>query len=425
MINEMFDFLDNGRTSFNATDWLSEQFRKLGFIELYENQVFELKKGENYFLNRNGSSLIAFKVGQEIEKPAMHITAAHSDCPGFKLKPNAILKSEKCIKLNTEVYGGPIFSTWLDRPLSMAGRVIVDGENGLEIRHIDFKRPLCLIPSLAIHMNPTANKGFEFNPQVDLLPMCGDEDFDLDVLLAEELKVEKSAIMNFDLYLYPVEKALLWGAKNEFISSHHLDDLAAAYTCFKAFVDSDNSKNISVFACFDNEEVGSLTRQGADSDFLRLTTKRIAQALNIDLESMLSQSMLLSCDNANAAHLNHPEKADQTNRPYLNKGIVVKYNANQSYTSDSLGAAIFTKILKKHDIPYQYYTNRSDMRGGSTLGNLSNAQVSFLSLDIGLAQLAMHSCFETCGSKDVEAMVEGVKAFYNTNFTIENKNIKF
>ena len=376
--------MDEGRSSFNAVDWLQSKLKAAVFQYLYEKKYFKLDAGGHYYTVRNGSSIIAFKVPQGLSSFGFRITASHNDCPGFKLKPEALIKEDNYYKLNTEVYGGPIYSTWFDRPLSLAGRVIVEKDHQLAIKHTDFKRPLCIIPSLAIHLNPECNKGRELNPQVDLLPLASlGEKGDLKALLAEELKA------------------------------------------FKAFMESDNSQNINVFACFDNEEVGSLTRQGAFGDFARLTFSRIAKALNFDESSAFARSMMLSCDNAHAVHPNHREKSDLNNYPCLNKGIVIKYNANQSYTSDSLSASIFIKILKDKDIPYQFYTNRSDIRGGSTLGNLSNNQVSLLSLDIGIAQLAMHSCLETCGSRDIDYMIAGLKAFYESNFKIADESVEF
>ena len=426
MLEEIFSLLDEGRSSFNAVDWLQNKLKAAGFQYLDEKKDFKLDAGGHYYTVRNGSSIIAFKVPQGLSSFGFRITASHNDCPGFKLKPEALIKEDNYYKLNTEVYGGPIYSTWFDRPLSLAGRVIVEKDHQLAIKHIDFKRPLCIIPSLAIHLNPECNKGRELNPQVDLLPLASlGEKGDLKALLAEELKASEEDIINFDLYLYPCQKALNWGEDKEFITAHHLDDLASAFAAFKAFMESDNSQNIDVFACFDNEEVGSLTRQGAFGDFARLTFSRIAKALNFDESSAFARSMMLSCDNAHAIHPNHREKSDLINYPCLNKGIVIKYNANQSYTSDSLSASIFIKILKDKDIPYQFYANRSDIRGGSTLGNLSNNQVSLLSLDIGIAQLAMHSCLETCGSRDIDYMIAGLKAFYESNFKIADESVEF
>lgn len=423
MLKEICEFLDYSRSSFHTVDWLCEQLDACGFIRLSEYQSFDLKAGVNYYVTRNDSSIIAFKLPKTNTNSSMRLTASHSDCPGFKVKPNAIAKNPNYAKLNTEVYGGPIFSTWIDRPLSLAGRVVVQSPDGLEIKHLRIDRPIGIIPSLAIHMNPGVNKGIELNPQVDLLPMCGLKEMDLKALLAKELSCEVDAIINYDLFLYPLDKALVWGEDSEFISSQHLDDLGSAYASFKAFVASE-ATNINVYCCFDNEEVGSLTRQGADSDFLRSTLAKICACLNIDYHSTIAKSMMVSCDNAHAVHPNHPEKADEGNRPYMNAGIVIKHNANQSYTSDALGSAVFAAILKKCEIPYQFYTNRSDVRGGSTLGNLSNAQVSFLAVDIGLAQLAMHSAYETAGSKDIKLMVDGLKAFYESTIEFENNKVK-
>lgn len=426
MSKELCNFLDYSRSSFQTVDFLSRILDENDFVRLDEKESFDLQKGKNYYLTRNDSSIIAFKIGEALNKASFHLTASHSDCPGFKIKPNSIIKDNNYYRLNTEVYGGPIFQTWLDRPLSLAGRVIVEKNDKLLIEHIDLKRPICIIPSLAIHMNPGVNKGLELNPQVDLLPLCSCEDFNLNKILADELMFDEKQIVNYDLFLYPFEKALVWGGNNndEFISSQHLDDLASAYASFVGFVKSQANEHINVYACFDNEEVGSLTRQGADSDFLRNTLMKVSSSLDLDYLNVLANSMMISCDNAHAKHPNHPEKADSTNHPLINHGVVIKFNANQSYTSDSLGVAIFKQILKKNNLQYQYYTNRSDMRGGSTLGNLSNAQVSLLSIDIGLAQLAMHSAYETSGLKDIDDMIESLKAFYNAEIIMSNDSIE-
>lgn len=424
MLKELCNFLNYSRSSFQSIDYLTKQFEANGFIKLDEKYDFNITKGKNYYVTRNNSSIIAFKVGEKLETPSFHMTASHSDCPSFKIKPNSIIKGPDYIKLNTEGYGGPIYQTWLDRPLSLAGRVIFEKDGKLQIENVDLKKPVCIIPSLAIHMNPMVNKGSELNPQVDLLPMCATKEFDLKAILGKELAIEGDNILSYDLYLYPMEEALIWGGCDEFISSQHLDDLACAFTSYKAFMESGAHNHINVFCCFDNEEVGSLTRQGADSDFLKNTLLKLCSDLKIDYSNVLANSMMISCDNAHSIHPNHPEKADSGNHPKMNEGIVVKFNANQSYTSDSLGLAIFTHILKKANIPYQYYTNRSDMRGGSTLGNLSNAQVSLLSIDIGMAQLAMHSAYETAGSRDIAIMIDGLKAFYNCEINFDDQSIE-
>ena len=414
MLKRLTSYLEQGVSAFNATEVLKERLKECDYQELWENKDFELKKGGKYFICRNGSSIIAFNIGKKLENPGIMLSASHTDCPSFKLKPNSLLVSKEGVRLNVETYGGPLNNPWLDRPLGICGRIIVDSGDGITSCVYRSSSPFCIIPSVAIHMNREANDGQKLNVQVDLCPLVSlDEKFELNAYLAKELGVAKEAILSYDLYLFPFEKPLIWGPDQEFISAHHLDDLECAATCLEGFLDVFNDDNINIYVSFDNEEVGSLTRQGASSDFFRCTVERIAASLKLDYHQLLANSMMISCDNAHACHPNHPEKADPGNRPYLNRGVVIKYNANQSYTSDALGVALFKKMLSEANIPFQMFTNRSDMRGGSTLGNLLNASVSTLAVDIGLAQLAMHSCYETAGSKDVAYMIAAVKAFYS------------
>lgn len=393
--------------------------QKEGFQELKENEIYQVKKGGKYYITRNGTSILSFKIGKKIQNPSFMIAASHSDCPLFKLKPNSLIVDAHYTKLNTEVYGGALLSPWFDRPLSLAGRLVVKEDEAIHSLPFDLKKEFCIIPSLAIHMNREANTGFALNPQIHLLPLVtSDKEFDLKEYLEKEAKLQKGTLISYDLYLYAKQEPVIWGPKKEYFSAQHIDNLECAYTTLCGFLEADNQDNIQVYACFDNEEVGSLTRQGADSDFLERNLKRVADALSLDYPSVLGNSMLLSCDNAHASHPNHPEKDDPTNHCYMNKGIVIKFNANQSYTSDGLSTGIFVSMLEKAGIPYQYYTNRSDIRGGSTLGNLSNAHVSLLSLDIGCAQLAMHSCYETAGCKDSEYMASAVKIFLSKNLQL-------
>lgn len=416
MINKLISFLNESPTAFQAIGNATQELDNLGYQALKENQIYHLEKGGKYYVTRNGSSLIAFNIGNHCETGPFKIVASHSDCPSFKLKPNAVIKDGKQVKLNTEVYGGALLNPWFDRPLGLAGRLIIKEKGQLKIMPYVLDEDFCVIPSLAIHMNREANNGYKLNPQVDLLPLVtANQDFDLKDYLKEKAGVEE--IVNFDLYLYPREKGFVW-SNGEYFSANHIDNLECAYTSLQAFENCFDSEAINVLAVFDNEEVGSLTRQGANSDFLKLTLERITKSLNMDYASTIAKSMLISADNAHAVHPNHNDKADQTNRPYMNEGLVIKYNANQSYTSDAVSSAIFVDMLEKHDIPYQYFANRSDMRGGSTLGNISNSEVSIISLDIGLPQLAMHSCIETAGTKDAETMVKALNVFYSSELII-------
>ncbi len=407
-MQELLDFLSNNHSAFNACASFKRLLLDAGFEELDETKSYELKKGHNYFVVRNLSSIMAFKVPSKLDEAAFKIVASHNDCPSFKLKPNCVLKNNNYLRLNTEVYGGPLYYTWFDRPLSLAGRLIYKEGDDLKEAAFDLQEDFCLIPSLAIHMNREANNGYKFNPQVDLLPLVDfDGEFDLLKYLS---KKTKSEVIDFDLYLYPRMKACVYEG-GEYFSSHHIDDLECAYLSFKAFLESE-SEDLNAFVAFDNEEVGSLTYQGAMGNFLSSNLRRIAKALGLDLDEVAARSFMVSSDNAHALHPNHEEKADSLNRPLMNEGIVIKQNANQAYTSDAKSMAIFKTILEKADVPYQFFANRSDMRGGSTLGNISNSQISLKSVDIGLAQLAMHSCFETAGLKDIDYFERGLKAFY-------------
>ena len=416
MINRLVNYISDSPTAFQAVENLAKELDILGYERLSEDKPFNVEKGHKYYVTRNGSSIIAFNVGKTLNTPKFKIVASHSDCPSFKIKPNGLLKDAKYTRLNTEVYGGPILSTWFDRPLGIAGRLIVKDNDEIKVLNYKSAKDFCMIPSVAIHMNRDINNGYKYNAQVDTIPLVNaDKDFDLKKYLASEVSVNE--VLSYDLFLYPMERGYVW-ANGQYFSSSHIDNLECAYTSMMAFEDTFDDEAINVCVVFDNEEVGSLTMQGANGDFMRLTLERIAKDLDFAYETAVARSMMVSADNAHATHPNHGEKADATNRPYMNEGIVIKYNANQSYTSDALSSAVFSEILKANDVPFQYFTNRSDMRGGSTLGNISNAQVSMVALDIGLPQLAMHSCFETAGVKDAEYMVKGLKAFYQTDLKL-------
>ena len=416
MINRLVNYISDSPTAFQAVENLAKELDTLGYERLSEDKPFNVEKGHKYYVTRNGSSIIAFNVGKTLNTPKFKIVASHSDCPSFKIKPNGLLKDAKYTRLNTEVYGGPILSTWFDRPLGIAGRLIVKDNGEIKVLNYKSAKDFCMIPSVAIHMNRDINNGYKYNAQVDTIPLVNaDKDFDLKKYLASEVSVNE--VLSYDLFLYPMERGYVW-ANGQYFSSSHIDNLECAYTSMMAFEDTFDDEAINVCVVFDNEEVGSLTMQGANGDFMRLTLERIAKDLDFAYETAVARSMMVSADNAHATHPNHGEKADATNRPYMNEGIVIKYNANQSYTSDALSSAVFSEILKANDVPFQYFTNRSDMRGGSTLGNISNAQVSMVALDIGLPQLAMHSCFETAGVKDAEYMVKGLKAFYQTDLKL-------
>lgn len=420
---ELLRFINRCPSSFHTVKTVSEILKKEGYTALSESEPWTLFTGGKYFVTRNGSSIIAFRIPNR-EFNGFSLTASHSESPAFKIKPNPEIPSEGCyIKLNIEKYGGMLLSTWLDRPLSVAGRVTVSTTDGIETRLVNIDRDLLLIPNLAIHMCRSANEGIALNPQKDMLPLFGDEKAagSFWPAIAENAGVSFSDILGSDLFLYCRTPGTIWGSQGEFVSSPRLDDLQCAFGTLKGFLAGGCEKSIPVYCVFDNEEVGSGTKQGAKSTFLSDVLCRINSGLGRTREDYiraLASSFMLSADNGHAVHPNQPEKADPTHRPRLNGGVLIKYNANQKYTTDAVSEAIFLKICKIAGIPFQRYTNRSDIPGGSTLGNLSNEKVSINTIDIGLAQLAMHSAYETAGSRDTLSLCRAAEAFYNTELTV-------
>lgn len=417
--SELMAFIDKSYSAFHAVKELSNILETNGFEKLVENQKWNLTDGGKYYVTRNQSSVIAFTVPKK-DFTGFNMVASHSDSPCFKLKQNNQIKVEgNYTKLNTEPYGGMIMSTWCDRVLSVAGRVLLSTETGVKSELVNIDRDLLIIPNVAIHMQRDHNDGRKFNPQSDMLPVLGDETADLMDILSKELSVDKADIISHDLFLYPREKARVIGANGEFVNCPKLDDLQCAFTSVKAITQSENKESVNLAIVLDNEEVGSATKQGAASTFLFDTLTRICLAVgkdNEDYKVAIANSFMISADNAHAVHPNAPEKTDQTNRNYINKGPVIKYNANQKYTTDAVSSAIFKKLCKMADIPFQEFHNRSDMPGGSTLGNISNTKVSLNTVDIGLPQFAMHSAVETAGTKDTAYTVEVMKTLYSTEF---------
>lgn len=419
-ISELAAFIKGAPTAFHAVEQIRGILRENGFEELEEKEKWHLKPGKGYFVTRNYSSIIAFKAGEELSDYSFHVTASHSDSPTFKLKENAELEiKKKYTVLNTEGYGGMICSTWFDRPLSVAGRAVVKTGGGMETRLVKLDRDLLVIPSLAIHMDRTVNDGHAFNKQKDMLPLLSGEVKEpgaVKRLVAEELKVPEENIYGMDLFLYNRTEPAVWGYDNEFFSCPQLDDLQCAYASLTGFLSGSSKSNVNVYACFDNEEVGSGTKQGAGSTFLFDILWRINRALGKDEEDFYraaAKSFMLSCDNAHAVHPNYKEKTDETNCVYMNEGIVVKSHAGQKYTSDAVSIALFKAICEKAEVPLQFFANRSDAAGGSTLGNIAMSQVSMNAVDIGLPQLAMHSAYETCGVRDTEYLIRAAQVFYD------------
>ena len=421
---KLLDFIDASPTMFHASASCVKRLKEADFKYLCPASPWELKKGGKYYTTINDSAVVAFCINSEaIEKEGFKIIGTHGDVPGFRIKPNSQMQTENYIKLNTEGYGGAILSTWFDRPLSVAGRVALKSEDLLHptTRLVDVNKPILIIPSLAIHMNREVNNGVKLNKQKDTLPVLSysNEPVSSQILidlLAETLKVDSDEILDADLYLYPYEKSMCVGIKEEFISAPRLDDLSMTYSGLEAIIQNTSQKGISMFICYDNEEIGSHTKQGADSPYLIRTMERIALALGKtreDLFMALEQSFMLSGDVAHLAHPNYMEKSDPTNPVLPGKGPAIKVNANFSYTTDSDSYAVFAGICKAQGIPFQVFVNRSDERGGSTIGPVSTSHLGIRSVDIGTPMLSMHSARELMAVEDFIYTTEAMKAFFS------------
>jgi aspartyl aminopeptidase len=413
------NFLNRSRSLYHVSAILTQWLEEAGFTFLDEVDDWKLKPGGCYYIRRGKSSVIAFRIPREHPQGYL-LSASHCDHPCFKVKENFELGGQYT-RLAVEKYGGLIIHPWLDRPLSIAGRVLVDTPSGIETRLIDLDRDIALIPNVAIHLEREVNEGKKWNLAVDTIPLLGGPDAagKLQALLTEAAGGE---ILGQDLYLYLRENARVWGVDEEYISSAALDDLQCVYGCARGFINAKVHKSVQIFCVFDGEEVGSNSAQGADGDMLRSTLERISRCMGYDHNRMLAGSFMVSADNAHAIHPNHPELADPTNAPKMNGGVVLKFNANQRYTTDGLASAVFRKICEKANVPTQVYYNRADMRGGATLGFISLNHVSIPSVDIGLPQLAMHSCYETAGVRDAVYLEQAMTAYYNTTLEIRNGN---
>lgn len=416
---ELIRFIEKSPTAFHAVQAMKDELTASDFTELKENEHWALTPGGKYFVTRNASALIAFAIPSSGFKD-IHIIASHSDSPSFKIKESPEIESDKrYIKLNVERYGGMLCAPWFDRPLSVAGRVIVkDPKSGqFMTKLVNIDRDLLLIPNLAIHMNREANEGYKYNAQKDMLPLYGlaDAKDTFFKAVADAAGVSEEDILGHDLFLYNRQAASIWGASQEFVSAPRLDDLQCAFASLKGFLAGKHEKHLAVHCIFDNEEVGSGTKQGAASTFLSDVLLRLHEVMGYSHEEYnmhLADSFMISADNAHAVHPNHTDLADPTNRPIINGGIVLKFNANQRYCTDAVSAAIFRDLCKAAEVPVQTFTNRSDMPGGSTLGNISNTQVALNTVDIGLPQLAMHSPYETAGVKDTAYLVKVAEKFF-------------
>ena len=415
--NQFFDFVQSSPTAFHTVNAVRALLLHAGFTELGEEQPWQMEPGKGYFTTRSMSSILAFRCPKK-EFAAFSIVAPHGDSPCFKVKGAPEMRSENhYTRLNTEVYGGMALNLWLDRPLSVAGRLALRTEEGLRMQLIDLHRDLLLIPSLAIHMNREANSGSKTDPQRDTLPLLGGNEANLLALAAERAGVKEEDILSHELYLYNRARGTVFGAGNEFIAAPKLDDLECAFSAVTAFLQSDNPENCTVCVIFDNEETGSATRQGAGSTFLADAVARICRWAGKGEEqrqAAIQNSLLLSADNAHAVHPNYPDKADPTSRCYMNGGVVIKHSTR--YATDGATAAMFKLVCERAGVPTQDYYNNSSAPGGGTLGLISGSQVPIPTVDIGLAQLSMHSPYETAGREDLQHMINAMTAFYNSVF---------
>ena len=419
-VREMLSFIDGNPTAYHTTAAVRDILLKAGFAELLESRKWALEPGKDYFVCRNGSSIIAFRMGDQLENYSFNVAAAHTDSPCFRIKENAeIHMGQNYTKLNTEGYGGMIMPSWLDRPLTVAGRLLVRTESGIESRLVCPDRALACIPNLCIHFSRDLNNGMKYNPQVDLQPIFGGKGGNLKEVLAAEAGVKAEDILDADLVLATREKAVRMGLNGEYFMSGRIDDLECAYTTLWGFLQGrgEEEGRGDIWVMFDNEEVGSSSRQGAQGTLMADVLARIEESMGVSREQSIrarTNSLVLSADNGHATHPNHPEKSDPANPVVMGGGVLLKYNARQTYTTSGFTGAAFTAICKKAGVPVQVFANRADVPGGSTLGNLLGHQILMPMVDIGLGQLAMHSAMETASCADAEYMAKAVAEFYNT-----------
>ena len=416
---ELMDFIQDSPSCFHVVENSRIMLENAGAVCLDEKKTYSLEAGSSYFVTRNGSALIAFRLPQT-EAGGYSIVSAHTDSPSFKLKENPELSNGGTYTtLNVEGYGGMLMAPWFDRPLSIAGRAFVKAKDGsVQQRLVNFDKDLCQIVNLCIHQNRDVNKSHEYKIQKELLPIIGlGEMPKIKEMVADILDIDVLSVLDTELFLYNRMHGSIWGVGDEFFSAPKIDDLQCAFSALKAFVTAEDScsSKIQMVALFDNEETGSMSRQGADSDFLRQTIHRIGCAMGWDYDkrcALQASSFMLSADNGHSFHPNYPEKCDPTNKPLINGGVMIKYAANQKYTTDAFSASVLKSILTDAGIPFQVFFNNSDVTGGSTLGNISTSQFSIPTVDIGAAQLAMHSPYETAGTQDTLNLTEGMRAFY-------------
>lgn len=421
---ELIDFLHESSTAFQAVEVMKKDLISSGYQEIEGEKKWTLKEGDRVFYTKNGSSLFVVQIGENPLEGGFKMAGAHTDSPAFRIKPDAEIVQDGFLKLNVETYGGPILSTWFDRPLSLAGRVMVKGDHILKPKSVmvDFRKPVLYIPSLAIHMNRKVNEGVEINKQKHVLPvmMMVEKDFEkkgfLKKMVAEHLGEEVESILDFDLFVYEAEKGSLCGFNEEFISSKRQDNLSMTHSILTAVKKAEAFSGINIAAFFDNEECGSASKQGADSTLLRDLMERVYYALGGSREEFLKSlesSFMISADLAHSVHPNYNDMHDPTNRPIINKGPVIKISANQRYTSDADSMSVFTELCEKAQVPYQYFVNRSDLVGGSTIGPIGSTHLPIRTLDIGNAILGMHSVRELGGVKDHLYLTKALEVYFN------------
>ena len=425
MVRSMLSFIEESPVCFFTVQNVKDRLEEEGYVAL-PSADWELVAGGKYYMTRNASSLIAFRV-PSAKPQGFVISASHSDSPCLRIRDTAELTG-RYIRLETERYGGMINPSWVDRPLSVAGRVLVRQENGLESRLVDLRQDCALIPNVAIHLQKTLNDNAKYDPAKDLIALYGEKEsvgcFKQEIALAAG--VQEDEIVSSDLYLYNNQSGTIWGPQDEFVSSPRLDDLACVYACLEGFLSAKETDRIPVYCVFDNEEIGSGTKQGAASDFLPRMLEMISESLYLSPAQhlgLLDNSWMLSCDNGHAIHPNHPELSDTNEAPVLNGGVVVKHSPR--YATDAVSAAVFCEVCRRAGVPVQHYSNRPDLPGGGTLGLIADRETPVPTVDIGMAQLAMHSAFETMGSRDVQSFSDAIKASYESRISFRGDNIRF
>ncbi len=419
---ELFSFIKTATCSFTGVKEIKRILLEKNFLELEENEIWNLENGQKYFVTRNDASIIAFTLGSH---DSFNITCTHIDTPSFSIKPKNAIYEKNYLKINVTPYGGLLNYAWLDEALSIAGRVIIKNKNTYYKEIMDLKKTILCIPSVAIHQNDTANDNLNLNSQIDMIPFLSltNEKEPIKKLIKEKIKLkQEDEICDYDLFLYATANPTYFGLHNECILSPRIDDLACVFPALKAFINQKKNKNNTIFCAFNSEEIGSLTKEGADSSFLMDILKRITAQEEKELASIINNSTILSADNTHATHPNHPGNSDVNNEALLNQGIVI--SKDSSSTTDSITSSIFKGICEKAKVPYQDFVTKNDMTSGSTLSGISLRHVSIDSIDIGLGQLAMHGAREIMGSKDSYFLYQAFKKFYETKIEKEKDRIK-